>query len=175
MGGHLQRSVLRVLAAVLFAAVTAVLFAVADPVQAASVLFVTPIALLALSDGLRGGIAGAVLAGALLIVWVQVDDIDLDALGWGSRLTSFAVIGVLVGRYEDLARSFERRRLDERYAGELHDRVVQSLVVARYRLESGDDAEGRAAVEAALDGAKEIISERLGSIEPGDLRLSGER
>lgn len=167
----LQRGVFRGVAGVLFAAVLALLFAVSDPVQAGSVLFVVPIALLALSDGLRGGALGAVIASALLAGWVVTDDVELGVLGWMSRLTSFAVIGLLVGRYKDVARSYERRRLDERYASELHDRVVQSLVVAGYQIRHGGDPSD--AVDTALEGAKDIISTRLGEVEPGDLRLSG--
>jgi hypothetical protein len=145
------------MACVLYAAIVALLFAVSDPVQAASVLFVIPIALLALSDGVRGGAAGALLATVLVAIWVLTDDIGLTALGWFSRVSSFAVVGLLVGR------------LGERYAGELHDRVVQSLVVASYQMRDGGDA--RAAVDSALAGAREIISQRLGDVEPGDLRL----
>lgn len=166
----LQRGVFRAVAVALFAGVFALLFAVSDPVQAGSVLFVVPIALLALSDGLRGGAVGAAVASALLIGWVVADDVELGVLGWMSRLTSFAMIGLLVGRYEDVARTHERRQLDERYAGELHDRVVQSLVVAGYQFRNGEDPS--VAVDAALDGAKDIISTRLGDVEPGDLRLS---
>lgn len=170
MGENLQRGPFRAVAAALFAAVLALLFAESDPAQATAVLFVVPIALLALSDGVRGGAIGAVGATALVAAWVLADDIDLTLLGWSSRLVSFAVVGLLVGRFEDLARTHERRRLDERYAEELHDRVIQSLVVASYELR--DDGAAKVAVDEALAGAKEIISERLGYVEPGDLRLS---
>lgn len=168
--GLAQHTRLRLLSGLAFAAVFGLLLAVSDPAQAISLLFVVPIALVALSDGLRGGLAGAIVASALLVCWSAVDGIDLHVLGWASRLTSFFFIGGLVGRFEDIARSYERRRLDERYAGELHDRVVQSLVLARYQLRENSDAS--ASVEAALAGAKDIISGRLGDVEPGDLRLT---
>lgn len=170
MGENLQHGPFRVVAAALFAAVLTLMFAESDPAQAAAVLFVVPIALLALSDGVRGGATGAAVATSLVIVWALADDIDLTVLGWSSRIVSFVVVGLLVGRFEDLARSYERRRLDERYAGELHDRVVQSLVVASYELR--DDGAAKVAVDDALAGAKEIISNHLGDVEPGDLRLS---
>jgi signal transduction histidine kinase len=167
---NLQRGLFRAAAGALFAGVLALLFAVSDPAQAASVLFAVPIALLALSDGIRGGTAGALVATGLVAVWVHADDVSLNAIGWSSRIISFLVIGLLVGHYQDLARAYERRRLDERYASELHDRVVQSLVLARYQLRDNDDPS--AAVDTALANAKEIISERLGDVHPGDLRLS---
>jgi hypothetical protein len=153
----------------MFAVIFALLFVVSDPAEAGALLFVVPIALLALTDGGRGGALGAAIGTVLVLVWVAVDDVDLGVLGYLSRIGAFTLIGWLVGRYEDLARSYERRRLDERYATELHDRVVQTLVVARYHLD--DRPEAQQAVDAALDGAKDIISRRLGEVEPGELRM----
>lgn len=170
VGSDLPRGLFRVIAAVLFAAVFVLLVVVDDPVQAISVLFVVPIALLALSDGLRGGATGALTAAVLTAVWDVTQDVPLNVLGWASRVTAFVLIGAVVGRFEDLARTYQRRRMDEAYAAELHDRVVQLLVVARYQLRDG--GVGTEAVDEALTGAKEIISERLGNVEPGDLRLS---
>lgn len=165
---------LRALAAVLFAAVVAGAIVADDPRQAVVVLFVLPVALLAISDGQRGGLAGAVTATALTVVWVLVDDIALAPLGWVSRLTSFWLLALMVGRYEDLARRQELRVLNERHAHELQDRVVQRLVLARYRLRAdGAPAEAQDSVEVALEEAKAIISARLGGIEPGSLRLRG--
>lgn len=170
MPGLAQQGWLRLVAAVLFAGILGLLFAVSDPKQATAVLFVVPIALLALSDGLCGGLAGAVAGACLTALWVIADDIDIGALGWGSRLVAFVVIGALVGLYEDFARRHVTRRLDERYAAELQDRVVQSLVLATYDLRDGRDPAGH--VDRALAEAKALISERLGEVEPGDLRLS---
>lgn len=164
----MRHGALRLVAGVLFTVITVIVFAVSDPVQATSVLFVVPVALLALTDGRRGGLAGAALAAILLVAWVVVDDIELGAVGWVSRLLAFLLIGGLVGTYEERARADQRRLLDERYVAELHDRVVQSLVVARYRLDGHPAA---IEVDAALAGARDIISRRLGDVSPGDLRL----
>ena len=170
MSGFAQRGWLRLGSAVLYCGVLGLLFAVSDPVQAGAVLFVIPVALLALADGLRGGLAGAAIAAVLTAVWVTSDDIDLEWLGWASRITAFLVIGILVGAFEDLARRHVTRDLGERYAAELHDSVVQSLVLAQYAMRDGQDASPH--VEQALENAKVIISERLGEVQPGDLRLS---
>jgi hypothetical protein len=170
MGATSERGPLRAVAACTFAVVFVVLFLVSDPAEAGALLFVVPIALLALTDGTRGGVLGAVIGSILVVVWVVVDDVELGVLGFASRIAAFVLIGLVVGRYEDLARSYERRRLDEHYATELHDRVVQSLVVARYHLD--DRPEAQAAVDAALTGAKDIISSRLGDVTPGELRIS---
>ena len=169
MAQFAQQGWLRVAAALLYAAVLGLLYAVSDPVQAGAVLFVIPVALLALADGLRGGLIGALLAAALTAVWVVGDDIELEWLGWTSRIVAFLLIGTLVGAFQDLARRQVERDLGERYAAELHDSVVQSLVLARYAMGEGQDPAPH--VEQALESAKVIISERLGEVQPGDLRL----
>ena len=165
-----RRGLLQV-AAALFVAVLALMYALDDPVQAVSIVFVVPIALCALALGVRGGIAGALTATVLLVVWVVSNDHELGVAGWCSRLVAFGTIGVVVGRYENLAREFEARRLGERYAAEVHDGVVQQLVVARYQLQAGDAAPAGASVDAALGAAKQIISDRMADVRPGDLRL----
>ena len=170
MAEFAQRGWFRLASLLLFGGIAALLFAVSDPVQAGAVLFVVPIAMLALSDGLRGGLTGAAAASILTAVWATADDIDLEVLGWTSRLVAFVVIGVFVGHFEDVARRHVRRGLDEDYATELHDRVVQSLVLARYALEERGEANQH--VDDALANAKAIISERMAEVEPGDLRLA---
>lgn len=166
-----QRVPLLITAGVLFAAIFALRLAVEDPGAAISVLYVVPVALTALAGSMRGGIAGALVAAALVLLWVVIKDVDLGAMGWTARLVAFFTIGAVVGRYEEVFRDHERRRLGERYASELHDRVIQSLAVARYSLE--DEHPARPQVDEALEGAKYIISERLGDVAPGDLRLDG--
>lgn len=168
-----NRRMLRTIAAVLYVLITALVFAVSDPAQAGAMLFVVPIALLAISDGMRGGTGGAAVAATLLVAWVLVDDIDLEFLGWAARLTAFATVGALVGGYAEQATSLERRRVERRYATELHDRVLQSLVLARYSLPQ--DHEARRPVDDALQRVKALLSDHVGDdVQAGDLRLSGE-
>ena len=166
-----SRGTLRAVAAALFAAVGALLFAVSDPVQAGAVLWTVPIAVLAIADGRRGGVAGIAIATVLLVGWVSVDGIDLEPLGWASRIVTFVLIGGLVGHYAEIAGGVERRRVEDRYATELHDTVLQSLVLARYQLP--DDHAARPQVDDALQGLKEILSDRVAGADPGDLRLNG--
>ena len=158
----------------LYPVVLALRFAVDDPVEAIAILFVIPIALTALAAGQRGGLGGAVLSTGLLTVWVVVDDVHLGVGGWASRLAAFFIIGLIVGQYESIAREYQRRLLGERYAAELQERVVQSLVLAGYQLGEQDLTAARTSVDEALAGAKEIIAERMVDIEPGDLRLGSD-
>ena len=170
--GPVQRTRLLIVAAAAFVAVFVLALAIADPRQAITVLYVVPIAITALAAGMRGGIAGAFVSTALLSLWFVIDDIHIGMSGWISRLIAFFVTGALVGRYEDLARTLARRRADEQAATEVHDGVVQALVIATYELQRGNTPGAEAAVEEALAAAKAIISARLPDPQPGDLRLS---
>jgi hypothetical protein len=160
---------LRIVALLLYAVILLLLYVVTAPRTGISVLLVVPVALLALTNGLRGGLVGAVLAVVVWGVWAVTTSPTPGLSGWTTRLIAWVVVGVIVGRYEDTDRASLRRRMDERYAVEVHDRVVQALVLAHYQLATGEDA-GHA-VNRALDGAKDIISSRLGDVAPGDLRL----
>jgi len=169
-----SRMALAVLAGLLFAGVFVLLYAVNDTREGIAALFALPITVAALSFGRRGGIAGASLSVVLTLTWLITSDTHLGFFGWLARLIPFFVIGVAIGVYEDLTRRNERDQLAERYITELHDRVVQALVIASYALRDGGDPRARKAVDEALAGAKDIISSRLGSPAPGDLRLEGE-
>jgi hypothetical protein len=173
--GEVHRTRLLLLAAAAFVAVFVLALAVDDPRQAVSVLYVVPIALAALAAGVRGGLSAAALAAALLGVWVAVKDVEIGMSGWISRLVAFVLIGGLVGRYEDLARTLVRRRVEEEAATEVHDGVVQSLVVAAYELRRGNNESAEESVEEALASAKAIISTRIPDVQPGDLRLPSRR
>ncbi len=75
--------------------------------------------------------------------------------------------------FEDIARTLERRAADHDHAREIQDGVVQSLVLARYLLQS-DRPGATEAVDDALASAKHIVTRGLGDeVEPGDLRLGG--
>jgi GAF domain-containing protein len=65
---------------------------------------------------------------------------------------------------------------NQRRALEVHDGVLQSLVLAHYALDSGDVAAAGAAVHAAHDAARALVEALLGADDaqplPGDLRRS---
>lgn len=166
------RNELIVLAVVLLPAILIVAMEVKDARQAVTLLFLVPVVLLALAFGVYGGLAGALVSIAMLAIWVAHQNVDLNTVGWTSRIVAYFAIGALVGYYENFARRLMRRQLDESYAMEIHDGVVQSLVVASYELRRGDAAEAGEAVDEALASAKRIISARMPAIKPGDLRLT---
>ena len=94
-------------AALVFAAVFALRIEYGATADAPLVLFVVPIALCAMEFGLRGGIAAALGAMVLLAVGEAVGDDDLGALGVATRVTAYAVVGVLLGRFVDARRRLE--------------------------------------------------------------------
>ena len=63
---------------------------------------------------------------------------------------------------------------NQRRALDVHDGVLQALVVAHYSLESGDLRSAAVALRAAHDGARTLVEELLGDMSteplPGDLR-----
>jgi PAS domain S-box-containing protein len=72
-----------------------------------STLFLMPIALLALRFGLRGGLASALVACALVVVWGHDDDVHLAVTGYLSRGVAFLVLGPLIGSFVDRRRRSE--------------------------------------------------------------------
>ena len=66
----------------------------------------------------------------------------------------------------------ERHRLRRAHALEIHDNIIQGLVLAKYALEAGD-AQRAEAIDHALDEARRIVGDlqdETGPPEPGDLR-----
>jgi hypothetical protein len=63
---------------------------------------------------------------------------------------------------------------NQRRALEVHDGVLQALVVAHYSLSTGDVGAAAAAVRTAHEAARALVEELLGDLAteplPGDLR-----
>ena len=76
--------------------------------DADEIMFVVPIALLALRFGLRGGLAGALLGIGLVVTWDLFDpDAIITAEGYLIRGFAFLLLGTLLGSFVD-----QRRRLE---------------------------------------------------------------
>jgi putative two-component system response regulator len=125
-----------VLAAALFAGVF--LLRAADPTagNAEGILFVLPISLLALFFGLRGGIAGAVLACGLIALWAQWGiGGRLSGAGYLNRDFTFLLLGGLLGSFVDQRRCVEAERILCHDAAErrLADnaRALESMIAER--------------------------------------------
>lgn len=169
------------MAAALFVGVFAVRMGVDGTREAISVLYVLPIALLAMTFGLRTGVAAGTTGVGLLAVWAVESGASLTPLGWLSRATPLLVLGALIGIASDRLREAERREhraaavaVLQREAAEVNDALVQGLAVTKWVLESGDSERALAMLEENLVTAQEHVSRMLGtgSALPGDLRRS---
>src|SRR4051812_18527729 len=92
LGGHAPRepwfqqrpSLALAVAGILYVGVLALRLLAGSPVDAYSMLYAFPVALVATATGLRGGALAGVVAVALVALWAVVDDASLSPLGWSS-------------------------------------------------------------------------------------------
>jgi signal transduction histidine kinase len=109
------RPLVIVVAGALFAGIFALRLAIDDPPALIANFYTVPVALLALTYGVRGGIAGAVVAAALVALWDVVTPVEVSFLGYASRAAVVLLVGVVVGRYaERLRADIARRKETER-------------------------------------------------------------
>ncbi len=112
----------------LFAAVFALRMSDNHISDAEGVLFIVPIGVLALRFGLRGALAGALVALGLVIAWAQLRvGVHLLTTGYVTRATMLVVVAIIFGTFVE-----HRRRLEEgilRY----HDASLDLLVTADTR------------------------------------------
>jgi hypothetical protein len=161
-------------AAALFVLVFALRLLSGDPRDAISMLFVLPIALLAMAGGLRSGALGGVVAVTLVAVWASATQANLTALGWTSRVVPLLLVGVLLGDASDRLRraEFARRRLEaaalmHRQAIEINDSLVQGMAAAKWALEAGRTAAGIQALDDTLTRGNRLVSTLLRDADMG--------
>ena len=94
---RIRRGPLILFTAVLFVAIMAFRFTVDDATEPISFLMVIPIGLLAAEWGLRGGLIGAGIASALVVVWDAIAEPHLTPLGFSLRFLVFLASGVVFG------------------------------------------------------------------------------
>ena len=166
-----RRAILAAL--VLFIAVTVLRAVVESPREAITVLYVIPVAIVAIELGLVAGLVAAVVSFAAFVVWDQVSDAGVTAIGYLSRAGAFGGIALVVGTLAERLRHAERRvsRLSE--AEDFSSSVVQSLTVAHLALERGETAEARDAVGQTLRAAVGMVGDHLpDDVRPGDFRVA---
>ena len=87
-------------------------FAIDDPAAAVGFLSVVPISLLASEYGWRGGIAAAVAAALLTVMWALSSDVQIGPVGYASRIGMFFVVGIVIGLQVERRRAVERERAE---------------------------------------------------------------
>lgn len=160
----------------LFAAVTVARIFANRTGEAVDILYALPVALLAMSFGLRGGLFGAAIGLALFAIVELTDGIgDIDATGWISRAAGLFLLGALLGRAADqieaarlrtIAEAEARRRLEERARRqaeglEISDSLLQHLAVAKWMIEAGDDAGAIEVLTATMVTGERMVAELL--------------
>jgi len=147
-----------------------------DVAEATVPLFVLPIAILSATFGVRGGLAAAVAAVVLVVVWAEVERVPMSGLGWAVRLVPLLLLGLLLGNATDRLRTAEaeRVRLEDaarrhRDAVHLNDTIVQSLSAAKWKLEGGDLGGGLEIVTLTLHQSNRLVSDLIRGAELGPL------
>lgn len=127
-----------------------------------AVLLCLPIALIAVTWGLRAGLVAGVAAATPIAVWAGFNRLAL------SELAAMLLLGGLLGHAIDTLRAAEEdnRRLAEataryREAVELNDTVVQGLAAAKWALEAGHPDRGLEVVDDTLATAQRLVSDLL--------------
>ena len=161
-------------ATALFAGILALRLLAGSPVDAYSMLYVLPVALMAVVFGSRGGIVAGVLAVTLIVVWVVARGVALSPTGWLSRVLPLVLLGALLGLATDRVRraEAEQRRLAgaallHRRAIEINDSLIQGMAAAKWSLEAGQVDGGLQTLEQAIARAQDLVSSLLRDAEMG--------
>jgi hypothetical protein len=132
-----------------FVGISALSGAVGGGPDAVSVLYVVPVAALALRNGAIGGVMGLAVAIWLLAgMALMSDDIKLSALGFASRVVSLVISGPLLGTLLD------RLRRVEALVDPLQRQVAAHDARAAYLVAASNSAEERVRVLALIVDAK---------------------
>lgn len=157
-------------------AVAGMLFAVAsllmvldgEAVEASTLLYTLPVALIAVAFGLRAGLATGVLAVLLIVTWGVATGMQLDGVGWIARCLPELLLGFLLGDASDRLRraEAERRSLEStallyREAIEINDSLVQGMAAARWALEAGRADDGLKALDDTIGQAQDLVSDLI--------------
>lgn len=152
-------------AGVMYAAVFLLRLLDDTPLDANSMLFALPVALVATTYGLRTGVFGGALAVGLTVLWTVTQHVTLSPIGWASRAVPLLLLGALVGHATDRERraEVERRRMEaatllHREAIEINDSLVQSMAAAKWALEVGEVDNGRKILDQTIERAQDLVS-----------------
>lgn len=152
-------------AGVLFAAVLLLRLFNGTPTDAYSMLYALPVALVALTSGLRAGTVAGLVAVGLTVLWAVVQGISLTPTGWVSRVLPMLLLGALLGHATDRERraELERRRLEvaallHREAIEINDSLVQGMAAASWSFDAGRVDTGKRILDETIVQAHELVS-----------------
>jgi PAS domain S-box-containing protein len=108
MRGDGRRASIVIVAALLFAGIFALRHSREDPGALLSVLYVIPIALVAVELGTAAGLAAAVLSIAALAAWDISVEVDVGALDYVSHAVAYLAVAATLGMVSTRARTARR-------------------------------------------------------------------
>ena len=137
----------------------------ADASVGVTLLYVVPTSLSAMAWGRVAGIIAAGLSITLLALWVLVAGVDLNPLGWATRVVPILLAGFLLGDASDRLRRAEsarrhqlERELLHRQAVEVNDSLLQGMAAAKWALESGNHELGLSTLNDTIETGQTLVS-----------------
>jgi glucose-6-phosphate-specific signal transduction histidine kinase len=159
-------------AAVLFAGTGAAHALAGDQIELTALLLVFPVALVALSTGLRGGLVASSASLLVLMAWGAFGSSGLALGEWWTRALPLVLLGVLIGHASDVQRRSEVvasrlavAEVRQREAAEINDTIVQRLVAAKWRMELGDPDAGLEVIDEAIVASQALVLDLLDGLE----------
>lgn len=156
------------LAGAMFVGVLVLRLSAGTAVDAYSMLYALPIALLATALGVRAGAVAGVVAVGLTVLWAVTQDVSLSPTGWASRIVPMLLLGVLLGDASDRVQRSEEERLQleaaallHRQAIEINDSLVQGMAAAKWALEAGNATDAAALLDQTIAQAHALVSELI--------------
>lgn len=156
------------LAGAMFVGVLVLRLSAGTAVDAYSMLYALPIALLATALGVRAGAVAGVVAVSLTVLWAVTQDVSLSPTGWASRIVPMLLLGVLLGDASDRVQRSEEERLQleaaallHRQAIEINDSLVQGMAAAKWALEAGNATDAAALLDQTIAQAHALVSELI--------------
>jgi signal transduction histidine kinase len=147
-----QRGVVLGAAAVLFVGVFAWRQLDRDAAHALALLYVVPVALVALELGLRAGVAASLLALGLVLLWASTSDAGIGILGVMSHGVVVVSIGAIAGRFSDRMRAAREREADLLESGLALARMAEPQAISATLARCAIRLVGAAGARVAIDG-----------------------
>ncbi len=158
----------------LFAGVFGLRMSFGSPVDAYSMLYALPIALVALAYGLRAGTVAGLLAVGLTVLWAMSHSVHLSPTGWASRVLPLLLLGVLLGhatarerRAQEEHRRLEAAAILHREAIEINDSLVQGMAAAKWSFEAGQVDTGTRILDRTITDAHDLVSSLIRRADMG--------
>jgi hypothetical protein len=144
------------------------------PGDASTMLYALPVALVAITAGLRPGTGSGLLAVVLVGLCALAKGVALTPAEWVWRVAPILVLGVLLGHATDRLRSaqLERRRLEaaamlHREAIEINDTLIQGMAAAKWAFDAGREDSGKEILDQTILQAQELVSSLIRRADMG--------